>query len=189
MTNNKLWSPTTTNSTLEVFINNLEKKLNIKNYNDLHKWSIKNKNYFWENIWDFTNIIGIKKGEIYSESSEFINSKFFNDSKLNYAENCLQKNDDTDALIFYNEKKHIKRYSWKKLREKVFKLSYFFKKNKITNNDRIVAVLPNLPETVISFLATSQIGAIWSSCSSDFGPRAIIDRFKQIDPKILIVTN
>ena len=89
----------------------------------------------------------------------------------------------------YSENNLKKSLSWKQLREKVFKLSYFFKKNNINKFDRIAAVLPNLPETVVSFLATSQIGAIWTSCSSDFGEQAIIDRFKQIEPKILIVTD
>ena len=189
MPNKKLWSPTATNSLLKKFQNSISKDFNLESYNDLHKWSIENKNNFWDKIWNFTNICGLKKGQIYETSNEFINEKFFNDSYLNYTENCLLKNDDTDAIIFYNEKKLSRRLSWKKLRENVFKLSNFFKKKKIKTNDRIAAVLPNIPETVISFLACAQIGAIWSSCSSDFGPKAIIDRFKQIEPKILIITD
>ncbi len=189
MSNKKLWTPSATTTLLDDFVNNLEKDLNLKSYNDLHKWSIENKNTFWNEVWDFTNICGIKKGKVFENSKDFINAKFFDKSFLNYTENCLQKNDKTDAIVFYNEQNKIKRYSWKLLRDKVFKLSNFFKRKNIKPKDRIVAALPNLPETVIAFLSAAQIGAIWSSCSADFGPNAIIDRFKQIDPKILIITD
>ncbi len=189
MHNLKLWSPSNYDNNIQKFINSLDKTLNIQSYLDLHKWSITNKNLFWEKIWDFTNIIGKKKGEIYNNKSDFINAKFFKDSKLNYAENCLLKNDESDALISYSETKIKKVYSWKKLRSDVFKLSYFLKSKDILEGDRVAAILPNFCETVVSFLATSQIGAIWSSCSPDFGKQAIIDRFKQIKPKILFVTD
>tara|TARA_Y100000590_G_scaffold460133_1_gene618762 strand:- start:256 stop:2187 length:1932 start_codon:yes stop_codon:yes gene_type:complete len=189
MSNYKLWTPSTTDSILNEFIKSLDKDLNIKNYEDLHKWSVNKKNDFWENVWDFTNIKGQKKGKGYIDSNEFLNAKFFNQSKLNYAENCLKKDDNSDAIIFYNEQENCRRYSWKELKQKVFQLSHYFVSKKIKPGDRIAAVLPNIPETVISFLSTSQIGAIWSSCSSDFGPKAIIDRFKQIEPKVLIVTD
>ena len=104
MPNKKLWSPTATNSLLKKFQNSISKDFNLESYNDLHKWSIENKNNFWDKIWNFTNICGLKKGQIYETSNEFINEKFFNDSYLNYTENCLLKNDDADAIIFYNEK-------------------------------------------------------------------------------------
>ena len=189
MTNKLLWSSKPTKTIIEKFINQLS-HLNLgSDYFDIHKWSIKNKEIFWENIWNFTNIIGEKKGKILKNSEDFIGSVFFDESSLNFTENCLQKNDDSDAIIFYSEKEKIKKYSWKQLRETTFKVSYFLKKEGIKKNDRVAAVLPNFPETVISFLATAQIGAIWSSCSADFGPKAIIDRFKQIKPKILFVTD
>ena len=189
MHNLKLWDPSNNINNLNKFKKSLKKYFIFDSYNDLHKWSIKNKNQFWIEVWKFTKIIGNLKGNILSNKNDFIKSKFFEKSKLNYAENCLLKNDDSESIIFYSENKLRRSVSWKQLRECVFKLSNFFKSNNIKKNDRIAAVLPNLPETVISFLATSQIGAIWSSCSSDFGERAIIDRFKQIEPKVLIVTD
>ena len=106
---------------------------------------------------------------------------------MNYAENCLKKDDNSDAIIFYNEQEDCRRYSWKDLKQKVFQLSHYFVAKKIKPGDRIAAVLPNIPETVISFLSVAKIGAIWSSCSSDFGSKAVIDRFGQINPKILIL--
>lgn len=189
MTAKKLWSPSTTKNNLNLFLEYIGDKFNFKSYSDLHKWSIDNKEIFWDKFWSFTDIQGDKKNDIFTDSTHFIETKFFNSSKLNYAENCLQKDTDDDAIIFYNEQKLSKRISWKQLRKNVFKISHYFKSKNINQNDRIAAVLPNIPETVEAFLACAQIGAIWSSCSSDFGAKAIIDRFKQIDPKILIITD
>ncbi|MDA9749043.1 acetoacetate--CoA ligase [Pelagibacteraceae bacterium] len=189
MHNLKLWTASNKKNNLSKFISTLKKNLRFNSYFDLHKWSIENKNDFWNEIWKFTKIKGELKGKVYIHNKEFIKCKFFEESKINYAENCLSKNDDTDAIIFYCEKNFRKSLSWKQFREKVFKLSYFFKKNNVKKFDRIAAILPNLPETIVSFLATSQIGAIWTSCSSDFGARAVIDRFKQIEPKILIISD
>ncbi len=189
MHNLKLWSPTNTKNIIDRFYQSIEKKPNFKSYDELHNWSIKHKDKFWKEVWKFTKIIGNLKGITYSNNNDFIKTKFFEESELNFAENCLLKNDESDAIIFYSENNSRRAISWKKLREDVFKVSNFFITNNINKGDRVAAVLPNLPETVISFLATAQIGAIWSACSSDFGEKAIIDRFKQIEPKILIVTD
>ncbi len=189
MHNLKLWSPTDLNNNLNKLINSLNHKLSINNYEELHEWSIKNKGDFWNEIWNFTKVIGIKKGKIFKDENNFIKSKFFESSKLNYTENCLLKNDNSEAIISYFENKKRKAYSWKRLRKDVFKVSYFFKSINIKEGDRIAAILPNFAETVVSFLASAQIGAIWSSCSPDFGKQAVIDRFKQIKPKVLIITD
>ncbi len=189
MTNKLLWSSYPKNTLIKNYLKTVSLYTKEKKYKNIHKWSIENKEKFWESVWDFTKIIGIKKGKILINSKSFIKSKFFDKCKLNFTENCLLKNDDSDAIIFYSEQSNKRRISWKDLREKTFKLANFFKEKGIKKNDRIVGVLPNIPETVISFLATSQIGAIWSCCSSDFGPKAIIDRFKQIKPKILFFSD
>ncbi len=189
MSDKKLWSPSTTGNNINQFTNYIKKEVNINSYEDLHRWSIEKKEVFWEKIWEFTNIIGEKKNIIFRDSKNFIETKFFESSYLNYAENCLQNDNDDDAIIFYNEQNISKRLSWKELRSNVFKISHYFKSINIKQRDRIAAVLPNIPETVQAFLACAQIGSIWSSCSSDFGPRAIIDRFKQIEPKVLIITD
>ncbi|MDC0233242.1 acetoacetate--CoA ligase [Pelagibacteraceae bacterium] len=189
MSDKKLWSPSTTRNNINLFIKYISNEVNIHSYADLHRWSIEKKEIFWDRFWHFTNIIGEKKDIIFRDSEKFIETKFFENSFLNYAENCLQNDNKDDAIIFYNEQKKSKRVSWEQLRLNVFKISYYFKSINIKQNDRIAAVLPNMPETVQTFLACAQIGAIWSSCSSDFGPRAIVDRFKQIEPKILIITD
>ena len=189
MTAKKLWSPNTAENNLNLFIDYLGDAGNFTSYKEFHKWSIEKKEIFWDKFWSFTGIKGNKKDDIFIDSKHFIETKFFNSSKLNYAENCLQKDTNDDAIIFYNEQRFSKKISWKKLQSNVFKIAHYFKSNNINQSDRIAAVLPNMPETVEAFLACAQIGAIWSSCSSDFGPKAIIDRFKQIDPKILIITD
>ncbi len=189
MHNLKLWTPLDLDNNLNKFTKTLSKNLNINSFDDLHKWSIEDKNDFWNEIWNFTKIIGSKKGDIFKNDKDFIKTKFFDESELNYTENCLIKNDNSSAIISYNENQTKKIYSWKSLNDHVFKISFFLRSKNIKSGNRVAAILPNFPETVISFLATAQIGAIWSSCSPDFGKQAIIDRFKQIKPKILIITD
>ena len=189
MHNIKLWSPNNKKTNLQNFITQLDRSLNINNYDDLHNWSIKHKNEFWCNVWDFTNFVGEKKGKIFKSAQEFTKNKFFDECNINYAENCLTREDDDDSIIFHSEKKINRNYSWRELRSAVFKFANYLKNNNIKKNDRIAAILPNIPETVISFLSTAQLGAIWSSCSSDFGKKAIIDRFKQIEPKVLLFSD
>ena len=189
MTGKMLWSPSTIKNNLDKFIEYINIKKDIHTYADLHKWSVEKKEIFWDKFWQFSNIIGKKNNNIFKNSEHFIDTKFFETSLLNYAENCLQINNDEDAIIFYNEQEESRRISWKQLRLNIFKISHFLKSKNIQKHDRVAAVLPNIPETVEAFLACAQIGAIWSSCSSDFGPQAIIDRFKQISPKILIITD
>ena len=191
MAKNILWSPKNHNNLLYKFSEYLYKKKIIKNknYNTLHKWSIINKKEFWKEIWNFTNIKGELKKPIITNEKNFLKSIFFKKSKLNYTENLIKKKDNSDALIFYSEQRLKRKISWKELDLQVSKISNYLIGKKINKGDRVAGVLPNIPETVISFLAVSKIGGIWSSCSADFGAKAIIDRFKQIKPKLLIVSD
>ena len=169
----------------------LSKKFNYKvskNYKKLFNWSIKNLNFFWSSVWDYTNVKG-KKNEKFKFTKDFLKNKFFIKSKLNFAENLLSKNDNSKAITFISETGYREVRSWKELRYNTSKLIYFFKQNKILEKDRIVAYMANQIETVECFLATSSIGAIWSSCSPDFGTQGLIERFSQIKPKILIITD
>ena len=169
----------------------LSKKFNYKvskNYKKLFNWSIKNLNLFWSSVWDYTNVKG-KKNEKFKFTKDFLKNKFFIKSKLNFAENLLSKNDNSKAITFISETGYREVRSWKELRYNTSKLIYFFKQNKILEKDRIVAYMANQIETVECFLATSSIGAIWSSCSPDFGTQGLIERFSQIKPKILIITD
>ena len=120
MHNLKLWSASKNNNLIK-FISILKKKFD--SYLDLHKWSVEYKNDFWIEVWKFTKIIGDLKGKVYQHHKEFIKCKFFENSKINYAENCLSKNDDTDAIIFYSENNSRRSVSWRQLRDNVFRLS------------------------------------------------------------------
>jgi len=160
-------------------------KVNQK-YNKLLQWSINNPEKFWNSIWDFFNVKGIKKKKI-EKSNIFFKNKFLKNSKLNFAENLLPKNDDSKAITFIGENGIKKVRTWRELNTNVHKLITYFKSIKIKEKDRIAAYLPNLIETVESFIATSAIGSIWSSCSPDFGTNGVIERFLQIDPKVLII--
>ena len=190
MTNKKLWSPSKKNN-LDLFIKSLKRRslINKYQYEDIHNWSVNNKDKFWNEIWKFTNIVGKIKKPIIKNSKDFINSIFFEKSKLNYSKNLLKRNDKGESIIFISENEERRSLTWKELSINVGKISLFLKDNKILKGDRIAAVLPNIPETIVSFLGVAQIGAIWSSCSCDFGPKAIVDRFKQIKPKVLIISD
>jgi len=189
MNSKLLWSPNRDDTNLRKFQEKNLLSLKDKTYKSLHDWSIYKKDEFWSSIWDFTKIKGIKKQPIIENEKNFLKSKFFKNCKLNFTENIIQKENENDAIVFYSEQQTKIRVSWKDLKTNVNKLSNHFKKIGINPEDRVAGILPNIPETVISFLATAKIGAVWSSCSADFGPTAIIDRFKQIEPKILIISD
>ena len=191
MTKNLLWSPSDKNNLLTKFISFLNEKNVFKgnDYELLHKWSVNNKNQFWSEVWNFSSIIGDYQNPVLENEKDFINSIFFKNSKINFSQNLIQKMDNSDALVFYSEQRFNRRISWKQLDEQVSKIAYYYKNQKIQKGDRIAAVLPNIPESVISFLGAAKIGAIWSSCSADFGPQAVIDRFKQIEPSILLISD
>ena len=159
-----------------------------KSYKQLFQWSINNPKLFWSSIWDYTNVKGIKVNK-FKFSKEFIKNRFLVNSKLNFVENLLSKNDNSKAITFISESGFREVRSWRELNHNSSKLISFFKKNKIVKKDRIAAYMSNQIETVECFLATSAIGAIWSSCSPDFGTPGLIERFSQIKPKILILTD
>jgi acetoacetyl-CoA synthetase len=190
--NTQLWtasSETIKNSNIKKFSNLIEKKYNINfenNFQKFHKWSVNNLEKFWSEYWDFGEIKGDKGSQIISKDKIFHRNKFFKDSKLNFAENLLSKNNDEIAIHSLKENGEHENISWKQLNINVKKLSSFFKFSGLKKGDRIAGYVPNTIETIVSFLATSKNGLIWSSCSPDFGIQGVIDRFKQIEPKILV---
>ena len=157
------------------------------NFYKIWEWSVKNPKSFWASIWHFTNIKGNLGQVILKESSIFYKNKFFPNSKLNYAQNLLKKNNEEDAIIFKSENGFKKILSWKDLNLNVANVSNWMKFNKVRKGDRVAAYMPNTIETVVAYISTSTIGAVWSSCSPDFGITGLIDRFSQINPKILFI--
>ena len=157
------------------------------NFNKIWKWSVDNPKFFWKSIWDFTKVKGELGNILLQESDIFFKNKFFYDTRLSYAENLLKKNNKNPAIIFKSENGYKIILSWKDLNFNVAQISEWMKLNGINKGDRVAAYLPNLPETVIAYISTSTLGAIWSSCSPDFGTAGVVDRFSQISPKILFI--
>jgi len=175
---------------LALYSNFIKKNYKINSSNDFNKiwkWSVDNPKFFWKSIWDFTKVKGELGNILLQESDIFFKNKFFYDTRLNYAENLLKKNNKNPAIIFKSENGYKTILSWKDLNFNVAQISEWMKLNGINKGDRVAAYLPNLPETVIAYISTSTLGAIWSSCSPDFGTAGVIDRFSQISPKILFI--
>ena len=191
----KLWEASSMqkkNSILFAFEKYISKKFN-NNFNNNYKkildWSIKNSPEFWSSFWDFTKIKGIKSAKKIKKSKTFYKNLFLPNSKLNFAENLLSKNNKEKAITFISENGFREERSWAELNQDTSNLTQFFKNKKIRPKDRVAAYMPNTIETVEAFIATTSIGAIWSSCSPDFGVKGVIERFSQINPKILFITD
>jgi acetoacetyl-CoA synthetase len=164
--------------------------LNLMNFEELHEWSIKSTPNFWNAVWDFFNIIGTKGNKPFIEPiNKMPGSKFFPYGKVNYAENMLSGDNNGLAIVFKSEDKIRRTLSWEELNSQVATLAKFLKEHGIVKGDRIAAYMPNMPETVVMMLASASLGAIFSSASPDFGVDGVLDRFGQIEPKILITTD
>ncbi len=191
----KLWEASKEvkkNSNLFAFENFLSKRFKKKfqnNYKKIQKWSIKNSADFWDSFWDFSKIKGEKGKNKIKKSKIFFKNLFLPKSKLNFAENLLSKNNNQKAATFISENGYREERNWNELNLNVGKISNYLKNNGIKKGDRIVAYMSNTIETVEAFIATVSIGAIWSSCSPDFGIKGVEERFAQIKPKVLFVTN
>ena len=195
ISNEVVWLPSdkrVKSSQMHKFMQNINKKynINLSSFSELHTWSIENKTQFWELIWDFFDIIGSKGTKPYLDPlNKMPGSKFFPNGKVNYAENMLSGNNLGIAIVFKSEDKLRKEVSWKELKDQVAALAKFLKKEGIVKGDRVAAYMPNMPETVMMMLAASSVGAIFSSASPDFGVEGVLDRFGQIEPKILLTTD
>ena len=158
-------------------------------YQDIWEWSVNNVESFWSLIWDFSKIKG-NKGTKFSENfGKMPGTKFFPEARLNYAENLLRVADNSLAIEEFREDGFSNALTRKDLENKVLKMAGWMKSKGVKKGDRVCAYMPNCSETIITMLATSALGAIFSSCSSDFGLEGVIDRFEQIEPKILIAAN
>ena len=191
----KLWQPSLIvkkNSNLFAFENYISKKLKIKfnrNYKKLLNWSIKNSPEFWSRFWDFSKIKGIKSNKNFRKSKTFYKNLFLPGSRLNFGENLLSKNNNEKAVTFISENGFREERSWRQLNLNTNKISKFLKKINIKKGDRVAAYMPNTIETVEAFISTTSLGGIWSSCSPDFGSKGVIERFSQINPKVLFITD
>ena len=186
-----LWEPSNKikeASLLEEFSRFINYKSNYS-FKNLWKWSVDHPEEFWSKFWDYSKIIGDKGKEVIKYNEIFNKTKFFSDSKLNYAENILKKRSSEIAISFLSEKGFQEEITWVQLYNKVCKFSGYLKSIGLRKGDRVAAYVPNKIESVVSFLACAKNGIIWSSCSPDFGTQGVVDRFKQIEPSILITSD
>lgn len=159
----------------------------LASYRDLHAWSILRPDAFWEQVWDLGAVIGDRGDVALVDGEKMPGARFFPEAQLNYAENLLRPRDPASlALIFRGEDKVERHISFGELTDLVSRLQQALKAAGVGVGDRVAATLPNLPETIAVMLAASSLGAIFSSCSPDFGERGILDRFGQIEPKAYV---
>ena len=158
-------------------------------YSELHQWSIQQPEDFWSAVWDFCGVVGEKGSVILSDGDRMPGAKWFPEAGLNIAENLLKRRDDGDALVFWDENGPRARLTHNELFHATAQCASALRAAGVVAGDRVAAYLPNIPETVIVMLASASIGAVFSSCSPDFGVQGVIDRFGQIEPKILFVTD
>jgi acetoacetyl-CoA synthetase len=188
MTDPPLWHPSPeriAQSNLTQFL----RQTGFKDYDALYCWSIDQPCSFWKQVWDFTGTLG-EMGEVVLEgSSEMRFSRFFPEARLNLAENFLFRQGADPAIVAVDEADHRREVSWDQLRAQVLAVAGALRRTGVGPGDRVAAWLPLIPETIILLLATSAIGATFSSTSPDFGANGVLDRFGQIEPKVLVATN
>ena len=185
----QLWQPSEdviANSNLAFFARELDLPLD---YSTLYEWSIQNREAFWRAVWKFAGIVGSRGTTTLSETNPFADTQWFNDASLNFASNLLKYDDERTALVEINESAARVELTYAQLRVRVAAFALELKRLGISKNDRVAAWLSNNADTVIAMLATASIGAIWSSCSPDFGVEGAFDRFSQIEPKLLLASD
>jgi acetoacetyl-CoA synthetase len=155
-------------------------------YFDLYDWSVTEVEKFWRSLWDFTGVIAEGSLEtVLKDGDKMPGAAFFPDAKVNFAENLLREEGSGDALVFWGEDKVKRRLSHDELRALVSRLQQVLRDEGVGVGDRVAGFMPNMPETVAAMLAATSLGAVWSSCSPDFGVQGVLDRFGQIEPKVL----
>ena len=155
-------------------------------YDAFHRWSVGEREAFWSAVWTCCGVIGEPGSRVLIERDDMLKARFFPDAELNFAENLLTRSGPEDAIIFRGEDKAEERWSWDRLIEEVSRLQQALADKGIAPGDRIAAMMPNMPQTVALMLAATSLGAVWSSCSPDFGEQGVMDRFGQIGPKLFI---
>ena len=154
-------------------------------YQELHRWSVESSPEFWSLLWDDCEVQGTKGGRILVDAGRMPGAKWFPDARLNYAQNLLRTRGGGDAIVFWGEDRIKRRLTHENLQRLVSRLAQALADAGVRKGDRVAGYLPNVPEATAALLATASLGAVWSSCSPDFGVQGVLDRFGQIEPKIL----
>ncbi|WP_339879355.1 acetoacetate--CoA ligase [Pseudidiomarina gelatinasegens] len=194
MTTPIMWQPDSSQiaaARMTDFMRTVNQKHNqsFANYADLHAWSVDQNEAFWSSVWDYFDIIGERGERTLVNGNKLPGAQWFPDAQLNFAENLLRFNDDHIAIVFRGENGARQQLTYAELRHEVAALASALKKQGVSAGDRVAAMMPNCIETIIGMLATTSLGAIWSSCSPDFGVQGVVDRFGQIEPKVFITVD
>ena len=194
MSNPVLWKPTreaVAESQLNAFRRRIEERTgeSLVDSRVLHAWSVREPAAFWSEVWDYCGVIGERGDESVIDLDRMPGAKWFPRARLSFARNLLRETSDRPALVFCNEDGTVRRVSYAELNAEVSRVAQALEAVGITRGDPVGAYLPNMPEAVVYMLATSSLGAIWSSCSPDFGANGVIDRFGQIEPKALVTVD
>lgn len=159
-------------------------------YPQLYQWSIENLTDFWGALWEYIGVLASKPyDQVVDDAAKMPGAKWFSGARLNFAENLLRFRDDRTALIFYGEDRVRRKITYAQLYDQVATVALSLNKIGVTPGDRVVGFMPNIPETVVAMLAATSLGAVWSSCSPDFGIKGVLDRFGQIQPKVLFTAD
>ncbi|HZP92234.1 MAG TPA: acetoacetate--CoA ligase [Burkholderiales bacterium] len=186
-----LWNPSkerVARSNVARFIKFVNQRWNagVKDSPELYDWSVREPENFWVSVWDFCAVIAERRGDrILVDGDRMPGAKWFPDARLNFAENLLRRRDGEDAMVFWGEEKVRRRMSFADIYYAVSRTQQALVAIGVSRGDRVAAFMPNMPETIIFMLAAASLGAIWSSCSPDFGAQGVMDRFGQIEPKVL----
>ncbi|MBT5263937.1 MAG: acetoacetate--CoA ligase, partial [Rhodospirillaceae bacterium] len=186
----KLWEPSAERiaaATVSRFIEHVNAKhgAGAEDFESLYDWSVTAPETFWSALWDFSEVIGEKGARVLIDGDRMPGAKYFPDARINFAENLLRRRDAADAIVFWGEDKVRRRLSFADLYADVSRTAQALAGVGVGPGDRVAAYLPNMPKTIIAMLATTSLGAIWSSCSPDFGVQGVLDRFGQIEAKVL----
>jgi acetoacetyl-CoA synthetase len=190
-----LWEPSEEqirNANMTKFIEFVNKKYNknFGNYFELYDWSITNIPDFWEAMWDFGEVVASKRFDsVVDDLSKFPGANWFVGARLNYAENLLRLRDDHTAFIFKGENQKEARMSYRELYDTVASLSRSLRDMGVSPGDRVVGYMPNMIETAVAMLAATSVGATWASSATDIGPQAALDRFGQVEPKVMFTAD
>ena len=156
-----------------------------RDYAELHQWSVEHAPEFWNRVWDFCGVIGEKGSETPVHGERMPGARWFPNARLNFAQNLLRRRDGAEALVFWGEDRIKRRMTYRQLYNLVSRIAQALADVGVQKGDRVAGYLPNLPEATAAMLATASLGAVWSSCSPDFGVQGVMDRFGQIEPKVL----
>ena len=164
--------------------------IELGNYRDLYNWSVNEINHFWEAVWSFGNPVASKEYQhVVDDDSKMPGAKWFSGARLNFAENLLPRRDNHTAILSRGEGKEDRQISYIELYSEVEKMAAALREAGVKQSDRVAGFLPNIPEAVIAMLGAASLGAVWSSSSPDFGIKGVLDRFRQIEPKVLLAAD